>query len=264
MRFAELLAIGYFTLMAVLALLLVRRRPGWWRTLGLALAGMLVALATSKAGVVAVPLGMLDLRDWGLLVALPIAYWTPAPLAGAPHQAFERWLVDLDRRLGIDEARANAPLLELAYLLVYPMVPAGLAAVLAAGDPTTVAVFWPAVLLAVLPCYGLLPLVATRPPRALLMPASPARPRGPVCKVVRRMNVRFLATFSVGWNTLPSGHTAGAMAIAIVVWRSGSILGPLFALLAIGIALGTVRGRYHYAVDTVLGAALGVLSGIIV
>jgi membrane-associated phospholipid phosphatase len=81
--------------------------------------------------------------------------------------------------------------------------------------------------------------------------------------LARRANVRFLATFGNAWNTLPSGHAAGAAAVAVMVWRSGSPLSPVFAVLAIGIAFGTVRGRYHYAMDTILGVALGVLAGVV-
>jgi membrane-associated phospholipid phosphatase len=80
----------------------------------------------------------------------------------------------------------------------------------------------------------------------------------------RRANITFFAMFGNTWNTLPSGHAAGAAAVAVLVWRSGSPLAPVFALLAVGIAIGTVRGRYHYTVDTILGVVLGVIAGITV
>ena len=47
-----------------------------------------------------------------------------------------------------------------------------------------------------------------------------------------------------------------------MVWRSGSPLAPAFLLLAIGIAMGTVRGRYHYVVDTVSGVVLGLAAAV--
>jgi membrane-associated phospholipid phosphatase len=192
----------------------------------------------------------IPLRDWWLLAALPLAYWAPAPLTGSPNERLERWLLRVDEKLGLISARASE-LFELAYLLVYPMVPAGL---LASSEGE---LFWRAVLIAVLPCYGLLPLLPTRPPRALAPGASTAD--GSMFRVA---NVGFLRVFGNVWNTLPSGHAAGAAAVAVVVWRSGSSLAPLFALLAAGIAIGTVRGRYHYAVDTLLGVALGIAAGL--
>ena len=46
------------------------------------------------------------------------------------------------------------------------------------------------ILLAVLPCYGLLPLIPTRPPRALLVPSATATAAPE--SIVRQVNVRFL------------------------------------------------------------------------
>lgn len=261
MRPGELLALGYFLVFVVAALALVRRRAHWLRSLAWATAGVLVALTAPHAPLVWVDDLAVDLRDWWLLAALPLAYWAPAPLVGAPHRGLEHWLRAVDDRLGIaPHARAAGHLLELAYLLVYPMVPAGLVAVIATSDRPAFEAFWPAVLLAVLPCYGLLPVLATRPPRALLLPAPSVPPAARAN--VRHVNVTFLSIFGVGWNTLPSGHAAGAVAVAVLVWRSGSPLAPAFALVAAGIALGTVRGRYHYAVDSALGVLLGLAAGL--
>lgn len=202
--------------------------------------------------------GGFDLRDWWLLLVLPLAYWTPAPLAGSPNLRLEHWLLTVDRRLGFATAHVpQRPVLEAAYLLVSPMVPAGLLAVIVSGGNASLREFWLSLLAAVLPCYGLLPVLPTRPPRALLVPPAGA-PSTP--SPIRHVNVRFLAAFGIGWNTLPSGHAAAAAAVAVLVWRSGSPLWPVFAVLAAGIALATVRGRYHYAIDTVLGIALGLAA----
>ena len=48
-----------------------------------------------------------------------------------------------------------------------------------------------------------------------------------------------------------------------MVWRSDSPIAPAFLLLAIGIAMGTVRGRYHYVVDTVSGVMLGIAAAVL-
>jgi hypothetical protein len=261
MRTAELLALGDFVAVAGLSLALSRRRPNWWRSLGLSAAGGLVVLTAPFAPTVWVlDWTPIELRDWWLLLALPLAYWAPAPLVGAPLESLERWLGDVDLRLRMARADQRVErVLELAYLSVYLMVPAGLLAVIGTGNRGAIAAFWPAVLLAALPCYSLLPLVPTRPPRDL---SSPRHRVATPPDFVRRTNLRVAATFSNGWNTLPSGHAACATAVALVVWRSGSPLTPGFLILATGIALGAVRGRYHYAVDTVLGVALGAAAGL--
>ena len=251
MRTGEGLALVYFVIVGGAALALLRRRAGAWFAVEWAMAGVLVTGTAQLAPNV--------LRDWWLLVALPLAYWAPARLTGTANERLERWLQSIDHRLGLSRMDpAGHSLLELAYLLVYPMVPAGLLAVIGASPSLTPAL-WTTLMTALLPCYGLLPLLPTRPPRAFLLPLPSA---SPASTPFRRANVRLLATFGNTWNTLPSGHTAGAAAIAVMVWRSGSPLAPVFAVLAIGIALGTVRGRYHYAVDTILGVALGVTAGL--
>jgi membrane-associated phospholipid phosphatase len=251
MRASEVLAVVYFVLVAGAALALMPRRAGWHGALVLGVAGTLAA-ATA-------PLAPAFLRDWWLIVVLPLAYWAPARLTRSANEPLERWLHSVDARLGVARFDpAGHGVLEFAYLLVYPMVPAGLLAV-DVSNPGMAAEFWLALLTAVLPCYGLLPLLSTRPPRAVALPSSSTR-IAPT--LVRRANVRVLATFGNDWNTLPSGHAAGAASVAVMVWRSGSPLAPLFLVLALGIALGTVRGRYHYAVDTILGVALGVVAGV--
>lgn len=251
MRPAEALAVGYALLFLGAAIALARRRPAWPTAAALAVSGLAVAGTAPLAGA-----GPAWLRDWWLLAFLPLAYWMPAPLAGAPREDLERRLLVADSRLGLGPAVAG-PLLEISYLMVYPLVPAGLVAVTDAGiiEPQT---FWLAVMLSVLPCYGLLPALPTRPPRALV-PAPAGAASGP--SALRRANLRLLSTASNGWNTLPSGHAAAAAAVAVLVWLSGSAWTPVFAALASAIALGTVRGRYHYAVDTALGVALGLACG---
>lgn len=253
------IAVAYFVLYGAIALA-SRSRPGWRRTLALSVAGACVALSAAllrdaRTG------ALLELMGtWGLLVALPLAYWAPAPLVASSSIRLERWLLGIDDRLDwLTSPSRTWPLdrlLELSYLLVYAMVPLGFAVVLASADQATVERFWVVILCAVLPCYGLLPLLPTRPPRAL----AGKRPRSEdPTPTFRRLNLRFLETFSNGWNTVPSGHAAGAVAVAMLVAQSGSRLAPLVTALAIGIVLGTVRGRYHYVVDTALGVLLGVM-----
>ena len=102
MRDAEILALGYFVVVGVAALALSRRRAGAPIAAGWSAAGVVVTATASLAPTV--------LRDWWLLVALPLAYWAPARLAGTPHERLERWLQSIDDRLGLtppDPSRAR-------------------------------------------------------------------------------------------------------------------------------------------------------------
>jgi hypothetical protein len=252
MRPAELFAAGYSLIFLAAALSLVRRRPRAWQTAGFAMGGLVLALAAPLSSIAGG-----TLRDWWLLAFVPFAYWMPAPLVERADHRLESWLLSIDCRLGLRRV-LDAPALELAYLLVYPVVPLGLGAVLLSGG-LTADQFWQGVFFAGLPCYGLLPLVTTRPPRLLLQPPTAVgAPRR-----ARRLNLRFLAMFSHQWNTLPSGHAAVAAAIAVLVWKAGSPAAPVMAIFAAGIALATISGRYHYVVDTALGVMLGVGAALV-
>ena len=244
----EYLAAAYASVFLLAGSLLPTKSA--WRTIALAGVGLALAAAAPLVG----KLGGPTLRAWWLLGFLPLAYWMPAPLVSRADEGVEAWLLAVDRKLKLGPVVRALPL-ELSYLLVYPLVPAGLLAVLSAGG-ISADQYWLGVLAAVLPCYGLLPLIATRPPRALLRPAGDA-PTG----LVRHLNVRFLAAFGNSRTTVPSGHAGGATAVAVLVWAAGSPFAPVIAALALGISVATVSGRYHYAVDTLLGVALGALAG---
>ena len=153
------------------------------------------------------------------LVYILLGYWLPALLVTGTNEVFERRLLALDRRwLGFRLAtigeRAPRPvieLLELAYLFCYPMVPIGFACLYVAGLREESDRFWTAVLLAVFGCYGVLPWLPTRPPRAI--EGAPVRSSG----LVRRVNLRVLGLASIQLNTFPSGHVAASLATALAV-----------------------------------------------
>ncbi|MEO8074742.1 MAG: phosphatase PAP2 family protein [Acidobacteriota bacterium] len=61
-------------------------------------------------------------------------------------------------------------------------------------------------------------------------------------------------------NTIPSGHVAAALAVALMMLSADATIGLLFLATAAAIAAATVVGRYHYTVDTVAGAAVALAS----
>ncbi|AQR75955.1 hypothetical protein BXU08_16095 [Sphingomonas sp. LM7] len=62
------------------------------------------------------------------------------------------------------------------------------------------------------------------------------------------------------WNSFPSGHTAGAVAVSRAVTREYPGVAPLAGLAAIVVGLIQLpRGR-HFASDVVAGAAIGAVS----
>jgi membrane-associated phospholipid phosphatase len=158
--------------------------------------------------------------------------------------------------------------LEFAYLLCYPLVPLGVAAIYLAprgaklNAPTAppgrraLDDFWATVLLATLFCYAVYPFFPLTPPRVLFhdVPGPHIEP------LLRKWNFWLLDHYSVQACIFPSGHVAAVTAVALAVRKHAPRLGAPFALLAASIALATVYGRYHYAVDAVAGALVGVAA----
>lgn len=192
------------------------------------------------------------MHDWLFPPALLLlAYWSSGRLFVAPMARAERALLRVDEALGIRKTAGRTPrvvaeLLEMVYVGVFPVIPIALIIfLLEASSPDPVR-FWTVVLVTDYICFGVLPWVQTRPPRAL-------EPEPPWRSSFRAVNLRLLGTTSIQVNTFPSGHAAEALAAALLVATA-----PLpYALVMFGAALaisaGAVGGRYHYAADAVLG-----------
>jgi hypothetical protein len=153
--------------------------------------------------------------------------------------------------------RAAQGTVELLYLLVYVTVPLGACVVLLVAEDTAVARYWATVFVAELTCYAVLPWLQSRSPRVLEGPGLS------VPGVVRAFNLRLLASGSVQANTIPSGHAAGAVAVALSVYSAAPAAGLALLLVAAGITAATVLGRYHYAVDSILGVGVATVCWLV-
>lgn len=262
LRTSEWIVCGFFAYLAALSRIRplaagARRRVLLVSVVCVALVLMLARLRPSPS--------LELLRAWLPAVYLLQGYWLCGLFFRQPMLGVERRLLAVDtwlfgpRVLGGLVARLPRPVcsaFELAYLLAYPLVPGGFGVLLALGQGARADDFWTAVLLASFGCYGMLPWIQTRPPRALAM-------RGPLCvpsPLLRRLNAAVLRRASVQVNTMPSGHAAASAAVALAVCSVSLPAGAALLAVAAGIAAGAVLGRYHYAVDSVAGALLGVLG----
>jgi membrane-associated phospholipid phosphatase len=260
LRFSETIAIAYFLYLAGLAPF--ARIPVARRTRVL-LTGALLAVAA--AWLSRFDGGWLwQARNIAPLVYLLAAYRMPALLVGAYSPAFERRLAEFDRRwLGGREGAfaERAPRgvlegLELAYLFCYPLVPAGWLCLHFLGGAAQEERYWAAVLLAAALCYGALPWLPTRPPRAIERPLASR-------SGVRQLNLFVLDRASVQLNTFPSGHVAIATAAALAVAVALPVAGGLLGFVALGITIASVVGRYHYAADALAGAIVGLTAFVV-
>ena len=206
-------------------------------------------------------------RLWLGHLYLIAGYWLPALLVTRAPNRFEAWLLSTESAWRSSQlARAPLartlmvrvrPLTELAYLCCYPVVPAAFLTVYVNGSVADVNRFWMSVLAAGYVCYISLPWLVSRPPRVLTRSDRSGRSDRSTLWV-RRLNVKMLDSLSHGWNTFPSGHVAVAFAAALSVMPSAPRAGIVFLALAVGILIGSVTGRYHYTLDALIGASVGV------
>jgi PAP2 superfamily protein len=226
-----------------------------------------LALAGSVIGIVAGAASQRSanwiLNDWVVPPALLLlSYWTSGLLFRAPMPRAERLLLRLDEALRIRSMAAAAPrslaeLLELAYIAVYPVIPVALVIHVATSEVADPARFWTVILVTDYICFGMLPWVQTRPPRALeLEPPWNAR--------FRAVNLRLLGKTSIHVNTFPSGHAAEALAAFLLVLDAPLVLAGWMLINAVAISAGAALGRYHFAADILAGWAVALVVWLVV
>jgi membrane-associated phospholipid phosphatase len=140
--------------------------------------------------------------------------------------------------------------LELFYLSYYLFVPVAPWVMLERNGRRALWRLWISAGLAYLICDLISPWFPSTPPR-LLWPDFAAGGAG------RAMNRFVLDRFSIGANVFPSSHVAGTMAFALCHRRYGRWW---FLPWAVGVAVSTVSGGYHYGVDAVAGIVVGVAA----
>ncbi|MEJ2007201.1 MAG: phosphatase PAP2 family protein [Acidobacteriota bacterium] len=210
----------------------------------------------------------------GLLVSV-IRDWLPAPLillgyhaAGRltfprPDQSVEKALLRWDEfffglpLLRILSSNYKLPgwldaALEFSYLQCYVIVPSGIAVLYLAHQRALADDYWSVVLPAVFAAYGLTPLFPAQPPRKLPQNSPSLGEPSPL----RMFNLWIHDHASIKFNTFPSGHVAGAVSASLALMQPMPIAGACYMAVAAGIMFGSVRGRYHYAADAVLGVVV--------
>lgn len=263
----EWIAVGYYAYLLIVALAIGRfaraRMAAFAATIACA-----VMIGTQAAFS---PLGPhLQQIAFGIVVpsiVLLAGYRLSGLFFTTPMGTAERWLMTIDDRFlrlpGVFATYEASPrfireLMETAYLLVYPVIPAAATTLMMGDRPDALPRFWATVLLAEFVSYGVLPWLQTRSPRAI-EPALASHSQ----LAVRRFNAAILSRGSIQVNTVPSGHAAGAVATALAVATAMPAAGMVFGVLAAAIVVSTVLGRYHYLVDSLLGVAVAVVAWII-
>ncbi len=254
-RLWEVGSVVFFVYLAVSAVIRGVRSRARSRALTASVAGLLLSVAATR-----IP-HTLILHGWFIPpILLLIAYWGTGALFVAPMPEVERRLRGLDAALGIRSLAARTPrpmaeLLEFAYSFVYPVIPIALWIALHIGESPER--FWAVVLFTDYACFGCLPWIQSRPPRAL-------EPEPPWQSRWRAVNLQILERGSVGVNTFPSGHAAEGLVCALLVTSASTPLVIWMFLMAAGISAGAVLGRYHYAADAIFGWLVALIVWVLV
>jgi membrane-associated phospholipid phosphatase len=301
LRVAERVVLGFFTFASIASVIVPLSLHQRLLLLGLNLVtGALIIMAAK----ISKPSRLVQtIRDWSPAVLILVAYresglfFKPDPTHHLDYLLVRwDWML-LHNQFAQALFSLSAPwlqrYLELAYLLCYPLVPLGFAALVFApsvGEPSglpralgrlvrgrerealpyqglpatlverrpSVAIdhFWTTVLLATLTCYAFYPFFPLTPPRTFFhdLPGPAVEP------LLRKANFWILDRYSVQACIFPSGHVAAVTAVALVIRSYQPRLGVLFMAAALSVTAATVYGRYHYAGDAVAGALVGLAA----
>jgi hypothetical protein len=265
MRVAEWIQIAFFSILVLAAWSrpLARRRQ--LRVTALATLAIALILGTRFMLHFLSPHSSSIVRDWIPAALLLVAYWQTGEFFAEPNQSVQERLAAFDRSffraVRIQPAKTSiGPLtalyLELAYLLVYPLIPLGVAALYIAGMRHYADYYWVVVLLATYSCFAITPFVPALPPRVLIgyetFEISPNRLRALNRWVLRRASIQAI--------TFPSAHVASSAAATLVLLRLEAPMGLIFLWMALSIAVVTVVGGYHYAADVLFALLVAVLA----
>ena len=212
------------------------------------------------------------LRNWIPLALMLLAYKEMGWLAPASHdhRLEQSWIV-WDRLLLtrwrlrniIESAGPLFPsILELCYVLVYAL-PAFSMSMLyiyrKSRDAERLLVVY---LLGLFLSYVQFPFWPSEPPRIVF----PGEDASAIDTVVRQFNHWILGGYGIHTSVFPSAHVSGAFAAAFALKRLLAEHRWLYRAVfvyATLVAIATVYGRYHYAVDAVAGVVVGILAALV-
>jgi membrane-associated phospholipid phosphatase len=209
------------------------------------------------------------LRNWIPLALMLLAYKEMGWLAPASHdhRLEQSWIVWdhllLTRwrlRNVIESAGPLFPtILELCYVLVYALPAFSMSMLYVYRKSCDAEYLLVIYLLGLFLSYVQFPFWPSEPPRIVF----PGEDASAIDTLLRRFNHWILGGYGIHTSVFPSAHVSGAFAAAFALKR---ILGErpwlyrgvfIYATL---VAIATVYGRYHYAVDAVAGVVVGTVA----
>lgn len=229
-----------------------------WRPLAIA-----VTVAALLAVVARIPgKGFAITRDWlalGLMLAAykSMNWFTPLQRDFHLERAWILWdhrvLYNWGWQARIESTGGLLPAwLEICYALVYAVGPFTLAMLYVHRrwkDTDRVLLLY---LLGSLLAYGLFPYFPSEPPRTVFPGAEAPH----TITFLRHFNLWVVGGYGIHSSVFPSAHVSSAFSAAwalLLLLRQNRVIGWGMLFYAVSVALATVYGRYHYAVDALAG-----------
>jgi len=258
LRSSEWLLLAYFTYVALVSPFFISAWKPW--ILAAAIAALILRLARTKSWA----------RDLAPLLLTLVAFeemnwFTPAV---RDHHLEQTWIVWdrvlFDRYALRSAIESMGPLLpmfsELCYALVYVAAPVALWVLAANGRRDRVNQFWLAYLAGTLGAYALFPYFLSEPPRT----AFPGENLPHIVTFLRRFNLWIALRYDIHSSVFPSAHVSSAISagwgLLVTLPASRRWAGWGLVVFGLCVAIATVYGRYHYAVDAVAGIAISFLG----
>jgi membrane-associated phospholipid phosphatase len=269
LRSSEWILIGYFGYVALITPLFLQDPQIRWLAVAVfvLVASLLVVLAVGEA------YGNQEIfsmaRDWIPLALTLVAYREMDWFAPLPrdYNLELRWL-DWDRRLlygaglqrAIESLGALLPAyLEFCYLLVYAVGPFSVAMLYFQRRRDLVNRLLLVYLLGTLLAYALFPYFPSDPPRTLFGGTDMPNLVTPI----RQFNLWIVSGYGIHSSVFPSAHVSSAFSAAwalLMLLPDKRRFGWGMLAYALSVAVATVYGRYHYAVDAVAGLGVSVIA----
>jgi len=257
LRSSEWLLLAYFAYVALISPFFISP----WKPLALAavMGATLIVLARRES----------LLRDISPLILTLIAFremnWFTPPVHD--HRLEQTWIVwdrllldDYGLRAAIESAGSLAPFFfELCYALVYALAPVALWALFANGRRDRINHLWLAYLAGTLGAYALFPYFPSEPPRTTF--AGQDLPH--IVTFLRRFNLWIVGHYGIHSSVVPSAHVSSALSAAwglLETLTERRWIGWTMAVYGLLVAIASVYGRYHYAIDAAAGVAVSFLG----
>jgi membrane-associated phospholipid phosphatase len=207
-----------------------------------------------------------EVRDWLPLVVVPLFYWETPLLAEAIHRGAMYDQVVLGWEAALFGGQPSQTMgtrwpwrwlsepLHAAYLSYYLIImgpPVALYLIKRRGAFRRVVFTFAVALIVHQAAFISFPVLGPR----YLFPA----PTGPLeAGPLYQLTHRVLEGASSPGTAFPSSHVGISVAVTLAVFRERLWAAPLLAVLTTMLAVATVYGGFHYAVDALAGLALGV------